>query len=408
MMLPLMFAALLALAQPEGAGDAPQAALTPELVIAEARRAYRAGPVAELLTVRLETGPARSRSASLIVRLDARAPDGPPLFRLELDPDSTHSLEVFAGDGALTARNTDNENDRWTHPIADQGLDAILSNLPPLPVPTLQLALGDPAFHNPTPYSPNTAWHFVEEVSAGPLAGAPHLVLRGQSTAGQAEASFDSGSLRLREFRAELPGGRTLEIEFEPLDPGDPAAWRIPSEGRRQVASLTELAVARSPLSPGQFVPNLTFASLNGDGWSLHEALDSLPSAIPGAPRAALALIMFKVPADPVSLATSEASARLALRAVEQVPLQAATIPVHLIAAVELAAFGDQRDGLAQRWGPSPPSWATPASSINRFNPDARAILALIAPDRRLLAAIPLDDQTDAQAIADRITEAVR
>jgi hypothetical protein len=152
-------------------------------------------------------------------------------------------------------------------------------------------------------------------------------------------------------------------------------------------------------------VTDLSCTHADGSVWSLHQALAALPASAPDVPASAVGLILFRVSGDPVALAAAEAAARLALAAAGLAADSSARLDTHLVAAIDLAAYGDQWPALQQRWGAEAarglaPGWATPSTTINRFAPDAQAVLVLVAPDRRLLSVTPLDGPVDADALA--------
>jgi hypothetical protein len=390
-------------AQPADDGH-PALDYTPALIIAEAQAAYRAGPVADAMTVHFRTGAGRSRSSPLIVRLDASQPDAEPVFRLEFDETNVEELLISAGGGVLTAANTDNENDRWILQNAGSDIASILSHFPPLPVPQLQLAFGPRSFADPCPYTTAVAWHTAEAVPAGPLVGEAGITLRGHAAASQVEAMFDARTLRLRSFRAELDGGAVLELESKPVDAGNPADWTIPSAGRRTVAALSDLAAQRGPMSAGHFILDLSFNTSDGSAWSLHAALKALPPRAPETISPAVALVMFRLPADPVRLATSEASARMGMLIAQRAVADGVLLQTQLVAAINLGAEVGL-PALRQRWGTDGARlmWGTPASSIDRFDTESSAVLVLIAPDRRLLGVLPLDAAADQTPVVEEI-----
>lgn len=412
---PLILAFTLnAAGQPQPQSQPEAMPLTPALVLSQVSEVYRAGPIADEVTVQLTTDKRRSRSATLIVRLNAHQPDVSPLFRIEFDASLVEPrLVVFGAGRTLSAANTDNENDRWVVTAPGSNLAQLLSLLPPIPVPSLHFAFdSDGRFDQPTPYTPDASWFSAESRPSEPASRRPAtIVLRGHASSGPVEASFDASSLRFRSFHADLPGGTALDLTSKAIPPGDPASWPINTAGRRIVPDLAHLTPQRGPIPPGDFVPNLGCALPDGTGWNLHAALASLPRFEPGAPASAIALILFRVPGEPVNAA--EASARLALSAIQLAANQSFVVLPRPIAAIDLGAYGEQWPNLEQRWGAETasglaPGWATPSNTINRFAPSAQAALILIAPDRHLLAVIALDDQTDAVALADEIRAALR
>jgi hypothetical protein len=374
--------------------------LTPGLVIAGAQEAYRAGPVADRLAISVTSAAGRARSADVIVRIDATG--DMPAFRLEFaESRSDASLVVSLSAGTLVAANSGNENDRWVMENVGAGLDEILSLLPPLPIPQLHLALGG-AFDHPTPYTPDLAWESAETSQAQPPSDRVDIVLRGRGPLGAVTALFDAQTLRLRSFEAELQGERTLSILSEPVEPGTPADWPITTVGRTLVADLSDLSLQRGPITPGQFVPDIG----DNTGWSLHAELEALAAA----GSKAVALVLFRVSEEPLQLATAEAGARLALQAVGLTRAEGAApaVVARPMAAIELAGAEGDWQALRERWAGEAmnglmPGWATPGSTLDRFDPGAIAALVLVAPDRRLLAVIPLESRTDAEALAEEI-----
>src|SRR5690606_11932796 len=132
----------------------------------------------------------------------------------------------------------------------------LAATLPPIPAPQLAL-VADDDFSTPTPYTPDVRW---VQASADPDAPMQLVIMEGQGPHGPVTLVTDAQTGRPRKLRGAVardPPAK-LDLLFEPIDPGDPTAWRIDTAGREVVASATELGLPQAP-EPPEPEPELIF-----------------------------------------------------------------------------------------------------------------------------------------------------
>lgn len=394
--------------------------IDPELVISDARAAYRAAPTADEVTVVLRPdGPAAATSGARRERFIAKIDPGPA--------DTTHPRRAVIHLGPLTALLEHNavtvthEADPASALVhASPGPpspEALAAALPPVPWPQLALASdADPGFAAPTPYTREVRWR---EATLDPSTQPPTATVTGRSDTGPISMTINAETGRLMRLIAQVSSGppTVLDITARPVDPGDPAAWAPPADGRQHVASLTEL-IARSdaPVRIGDPSPEIILLGTDLDQWTLTGAI-----AATERPRPA-AVLLFRLPGDETEAAAVLRDAmvgRDALRAAASGPDELASAAG---AVMDLSAFS--RGGfetLRREWaalrepaklGVDELRWTSTApQTIDRFAPGAQAALVVVGADRQVRAVIRLDglseDKAAAAAVADTVREAI-
>lgn len=428
--LPCIAIALLALlptpvrAQPEK--PAPQE-LPVETVLTSIRNAYRKAPLAErvAITIRRPGAPgapretASERREEAVVRIDpvhGLARDDAKVW-LELG-----DLRACLSGGRMVAVHT---RDSATYvqldykgPLTQEVLSRLL---PPLPLPQIDLALGDA---DPptrlTPYFDGIKW---DKVAVDETVAPPRVTITGSASGRRVEITADADTGRLLRLTAELDhppaGAPALELRLVctrmEVDPA--AAWEIPTTGRARVADLAQLRARPGDLQVGQVVPSLGLTTVDGRAWSMTEDLgpgadDPLP------PRPCVILLLVRDrkggdgprgPDDPFLGQTVAAIAAAVKEAHESAltPVPPGVSPPARIArcayrptlVLDLGA-GDAvgRVRVAAEVWTSRLLWtASPATTIDRFAPGAAAAVVVIDADHVLRCVIPIgeDSQRD-------------
>ncbi|QOI99760.1 MAG: hypothetical protein HRU70_04395 [Phycisphaeraceae bacterium] len=310
---------------PHGQNAQPRAAdvqtPTVEDALAQVRRAYTSGPIAERVQARVAMGRGRERRATFTVFADAGAPASgqtparPPRFKADFGS----QLIIAADRDAVTAIN---RHERTTYFRTEPALPiprAVAETFRPIPSPHLALVFGDhPRLPEPLPYAPDTVWQTVEPVSD---AGRPAWLLKGESRGRPVSITLDRASGRIRRVVANLPAVAedgsvpadppTIELTIGVIEPGDPASWAIDTEGRTRVASVSDLVRLRPSINPGDSlrgVPLMLISSPGGEPDLTPVAVESLRDE-PGGPGV-LVLLVFRD--DPDSGVTGDELAEVA------------------------------------------------------------------------------------------------
>jgi hypothetical protein len=171
---------------------------------------------------------------------------GGPVFRL------------VVREGRLTAIGT--AADRvWRVTVDDpptlEGLERVLPALPLVQVAAAQADAESPVVRL-TAYASDVVWLKASVDVAG-----GRLSLEGRSSAGPVRVMADAKSGRLKRVTAALPAEREgeaageMDLVINAVAAGDPAGWRLPEEGRREVGSAAELGRG-DRLAVGEAVPS--------------------------------------------------------------------------------------------------------------------------------------------------------
>lgn len=297
--------------------------------------------------------------------------------------------------------------------------DRLAQVFPPLLLPPLALALGEPdesvlLVGNDDGAEP-LAWVAVEGGAVGESRGVRVML------------EFDRDASRIERARVVVrstpPVEHALAFVLSDDAPGDPPG----PEGRREVGRLAELAGRRGDLEPGDLLPRLALAPVEGDGaWS-----PAMAFATEG--RAPAALVLFVVRDASARAgkragvgieAVREARRTLARRSVLAgrpasafpgiVARPLLAVPARAYDASALGAF-------AQAWSAMPPQpgfegveartpralWASPAELLDRVAPDADGAAVVIGAQGRLDAVLPFDASVSAERLGVEIADVV-
>jgi hypothetical protein len=402
--------------------------LPPGTAIDEAGKAYRAGPVADDVSITVRTGAAGpERKERYRVRIAARSADGQQGPRLLLE---RGRLRVFGAPGKRVAADVGDETACVVWELeGDPTAEDLARHLPPVPLPQIALALGgENAARDLTPYTLGTVW---STATADERVTPSVVMLKGRCSGGDVTMVIDGRqgkSGRLRSFVAELktdPGGAgrgmTLDLKCEPVvNPGDPKEWEIDPGTREHLGSISELRQRPAPIAVGKRVPVLRLLSGQGEEWE-----GSWPAVQPdvGPPApgiGAVVLVFFRVPGDVERAAGISRDAMAGVEAAVawfNLPAGPAGIAVRRVAVFRpmdfkpdrLAALGNVRspNQLSGSTGPdsllqTPLNFTiSPPATLDRFAAGADAALVLLDASKVLRAVIRLDgraDQSDAIA----------
>lgn len=397
-------------AGPLASATAQPLAVEPDVALADARAAYRAGPVADRVAVSVRRGSQILRRDIFTVRLSAGSPDSrdDDAVRIELGrlriglSGTTLVIERAAGDGPCLVHTLDQP------PTST----ALVSILRPLPIPQLDLAFGT-ADAGLTPLAASIVW---TSATLEPDARPATVTLRGRGDGGPVELTLFAATGRLQRLTLQLEPADadpplTLELLSTPLpDAGDPSTWRIDTTGREQVHDLTELFRQERPVAPGAPVGELLLFDLELNAWSLTQAQAAADRKTP--PPVVLILFRADAAAQATSVfddALSGARALTRLAATTTPPAaDPSDMPFLAVAAAvfELNAF--RRDRLVQlqhAWNEQldqtaglavPLLWSVhPGQTIDRFAQDASAALVVVDADGRCRGVVHLDQAAD-------------
>ncbi|MCW5775105.1 MAG: hypothetical protein KIS87_01490 [Phycisphaeraceae bacterium] len=220
------------------------------LAYAHALVVHRTTPIADRAVVTLTLPDGASRSERLVLRV--YAPSG-GMVSIE---SAALAAWFEAGSGAAVHPGDPTTAVAWSGPDRVDSA-AVAARLPALPLPQIALALDDLA--SPlalTAYTDQVEW---EAAVVGRNQGRATVRLIGRTPMGRATLELARG--RVCAFSAELPtadGIASLEVTFEPLEPGVPTAWRVDTRGRRLIASLSGLSALGRTLGVGDRMPSVS------------------------------------------------------------------------------------------------------------------------------------------------------
>ncbi len=215
-----------------------------------------------------------------------------PALRLEMG-----DLRVFAEPGRLIAARSSVPGGvvlrTFQGPVTLLELEKLM---PPLLLPQLAMALGDPA--SQSSFLPGLARVRWESAQRGRELGRAVVLLRGVVNAAGSvrpiEVAVDESTHRLARVRlmpadhgAEPVQAVALEMFVSPIDPGEPASWRIETTGRIVVPSLDQLrsappveptAPANPPtpsagIKPGDPLPQLYLFNARTEAWANEKSI---------------------------------------------------------------------------------------------------------------------------------------
>jgi hypothetical protein len=380
--------------------------------LAKVVSAYRAGPIADRVVLRVTRARAEAEgSAAAVVRVDAAS----RRVRLELGP-----LTVSA-DGAVLAAVARGDPDRaavwelgapWTP--ADLGL------LPPLLLPHPALAFGaDAALSEPLPGVSGVVWTSAAGF-IGP-GGRRTVELRGAGPWGDVRLTIDPATHRISKLALDWRGPGDLtryELSLTPVEPGDPGAWPIALESRVRVGGLAELA-PRTTLMPKGSAVLEAFPLRDAEGGAWGEA-DFAPDTL------VLLAVRAGEEADALGGRPDELAGLVAIA--EAASRAAAPVVVRLAAVFEAGSFSREVvRRLDAEWSPAlamiegEPAAVAPSVVLwsgagerffNALHPGADAAIVVVRGDGGLAGVVALNGRgADGEALraeVSRLLEAAR
>ncbi|MCG3123124.1 MAG: hypothetical protein GIKADHBN_01533 [Phycisphaerales bacterium] len=319
----------------------------PEVVWRNVIAAYRNGPIAERVRVGIitprprkptdptdtadadrlalesflrEGGPDADERRGVIFFRSAPTPTGDRLIRLEMG-----DLRVFAETGMIAAI-------RQSVPggIVVRVFDGPVTTrqfaelMPPLMLPQLAMSLARPDEpFDLLPGLPAIEWELAQRIRDG---SQTRLQLRGTTASARGEhrveIAVDEASFRFVRVKVTAPpdqpidpktgepvdGDVVLELFITPIDPGDPAQWRLATDGRIAVGAIEELRSAPpapaiagpATLKPGDRLPQLHLCNARTEAWASDKSSAAMLAGIvpEDATSFRAALLFFSPPAD--------------------------------------------------------------------------------------------------------------
>ncbi len=412
--------------QPPAEVGAPH--LEADAVLRELLAAYRGGPVAERVTIRVRQppppdmhGPVLDRESVATVRVHRGRGDEDRVLRADLGV-----LSVYAhGDALVIVRSDDPSvclRRRLSGPVSARALAPVL---PPTALPAIALALGDAAAAaNLTPFTRGVRWRIAD--------GAPRetglVRLSGHASGGEATLLIDAVTHRLRELSFRAASGARLDVRCEAIEPGDPGAWAIDADDRRVVRSLRDLGVPEAPFARGEPVPALPLQDMETDLWALEDEFAARAAADPRRTPAPAILVLARqrvagAPAAPVPGSVAGDAVRAYLRKQRRLAAEhdnaeeRGGVPFwRPVLVFEVEEFTRERlAGAAERWKSSLPIVSGPFDGaepeclwssagrplLDRFVRGSDTVVAVIGSDGVLIGAFgvaPSDTRENVEA----------
>lgn len=312
--------------------------------------AYRAGPAADRMVVRVSDPAGATTEVIEVLTVPGRA-----------------ALVRFGAFRALVSRDfvvverVDDATRAFVVPVTDSPGRTFREALPLVPVPQVALAL------DPDPDA-SLPWPFTD-----PDAAVDVRVLR---------------SGRLRTIAARLDRGRSVRIRSEPIEGLGPEAfegWTVDLDGRERVGSVHELATRSpnaGPARAGMKAPPLLLLGTDMAPWTLRSR-----------ETGAVAVVLCRG-ASPGAAAGLGAAWDVAED--EAAPLGYTAVIGVCVEPFEQRLI-DQMRALREQWGDNVRWTVSPETTIDRFAPDASAVLVVIDALDTVRAVIPLDGRGDEQ-----------
>lgn len=269
---------LMWLASPSpGQGPEPAEAVAEHVPFEKTVRAYRTGPIAENVQIRVKDDRGRERRSDILVKVDASRDGGrgPLLARIELG-DLAVSID---GDRVLATHRL--ERNRFAEFTLAHGalLETLQAIMPALTLP--QLVLADRAtdriddlgmFANHTPVRWETG------VIDRPTGKMMYAGVSGETTF---RMLVDRSTGRLSALQVSSPSGaiRNIDLTARAVSPGSLDTWPVEVAGRKRVDSLADLVAESEQVRVGeQFPPTLSLRSTGLAPWK--ELKDNLASVL--------------------------------------------------------------------------------------------------------------------------------
>jgi hypothetical protein len=379
-----------------------------DTALARARAVYRAGPVAERITMTVTTADGEQRRSTILLRIDSGS-EVPPLRtrRVALD---LNRLQISADNTAITAVTPREASLYYRSPVAAPlSLDQLWNAVPPVPLPQFEWALGEGS-HN--------MGRVITAVLQTSWVGVQHtrdlgVIFTGAAPGGPARAQFTREG---RLIALTLPISKTgdvidLKVTSEPPN----GEWAIDTSDRLPVPSLADLRPRPPELQPGARLPALSLMNKELDSWSLQDELDRVPvRELADAP--VFGVIVAYRPAGQ----TAQQDAEVGARAVSIVrrnlvhsqpdPTRRARIVPIIVGFLDLPDMTRAKlTALDAHWSTLPgepaPRYFSPtgAAEMNRLAHTQNAAVLVVDSTQKILAALDLDSRPDAETIAQEV-----
>ena len=375
--------------------------------------AYRAGPVADKVEMSASAKNAGKNGHVITTVVTARldATDPTPSLRIEFS-----ELILHATQQRLEAINRNEDHTYASIELKGLTQPAIEEHLPPIPLPQVAFAFGNPdsgLFKG----IGKVEWEAPVLTTAG---NSRVFRLNGKHGAGTITLMVDGSTWRLMQVRAEIqrPGGMTeLLLKITQVDAGTPDSWKLDTKGRDVVGSLAMLKPREGATRAGQKLANIAGNSVGYGAWSLVDAFaaDRARSQAGGG-AGAMMLILFRDNEDPIRGAATLADVKAARTAAGQAMAMLRAEPGTPVPTLceAMVVFGrkyepERPNQLQQEWskaGAELPAkdlrWSvSAASTIDRVAPAANCIGVVVLSDLTLVGTVTLEGRSgDPAAIA--------
>jgi hypothetical protein len=247
------------------------------------------GPLAERVRVSIRQPGRGSRADEYLLKVDPgkKADRSEAVVWMELG-----ELRVFAANGELVAAHTGDLTSCYAVSFASpMKAETLWKLLPPVPAPLVGFVLGDASgeaanvSNGLTPYTPRITWTSAEAAGAPgsevvTIVGARDAFPGEKATPEETKVTLviDAATSRPTRFTAVLTDGAELRLDMTPTVPGNASAWRIKTEGRALVTSLTELRERRGDAARASVVPELSLIDGEWNAWEYRNAFGPAPS----------------------------------------------------------------------------------------------------------------------------------
>lgn len=370
--IPLIAPALIALVLNATALAAPPIRIDSRSVLDALFRTYSTTEYTERLLLTHRQGPA-TRTAEVIIRSDPYRVVTDIEFGdliIRVDPNDLYAVH------RLNANHYATREVPWSHRF-----DALRRAIPSQPIPQINLALAqeaDIAIGRLTTYTSALNW---EDARLDPDADPPIITLRGSNDDSAIELTVNPQTNRILtatiSFTSTDP---TIEVRSVPPHEHDHLFPDLEIRERTPVPAIMFLAPAQGDLAQGRLMPRL---NLTDAGPLLRQSETGAVAANPIAsdPPRVLVFLRERTPEIEQLLAALRDEVRNVHRAVQ------------CIAVVKLPA--DSLADFTSKWRADAPDLplaltTSPASTIDRLDPEAEAIAVSIGPDNRIARIIRL------------------
>lgn len=363
--------------------------------------AYDRAPFAERASVTLADTTGRITQFDTLLRRGVF--EGVTHTALELP-----SLRLHHADGELTAERSAGVNPAVVFRVTGVSghfTQALAPHVPAMPMP--QLWRFDDGGR-----CTDAALGMIEAVAFD----AADRTLTARTGSGPLTLTLDAAD-RILSLDAPLGAGR-IRAEYEAIDPGEPASWRIATAGRWVVGRLAQLTPPRSPIVPGIQLGDLNLMTPAYQGVKLSEFQDRERVRQAG-PWIVLLFCRADAEAAVFELAEAVASSLWRRAADEIAGLEADDVARYwlghrtLVVAVsgELEILPEQMARLAERSPRGVPLLigTEPARTIDRLAAPAALTAVLVDPARTVGAVVPVETaETGVSAVMEAMRSFVR